>query len=408
MRLKSTGMGYFLAIPDAISLLNLAFGFIAILMVIGNHLTFASLCILVALVFDSVDGWVARKLERKDYFSFGKNMDSLADVVSFGAAPAAILYSLGSGMSDWSGYLVTIVCLIVLVCGMLRLARYNVIADRIQYKGFIGLPIPAAALILSTYYLSGLFNITIACILMVFASYLMISTIRFPKFDNIYLLGIGALMILILISPINIYLYGVNLPALIIFVICLVYIFEVFLDFFIDIDSIDTDEANQKVGQVRQLTSSKISSSFSSVRGMFDNVLDSVSIRGMFDNVLDSVNQVANSDLSRKEEVDESNMNFSNASYTPETPEEEAIRSIKAAYPKRSVKNDEESEVEEIIVEHDVDSHEESADEQPQESEDVELQEDEGALEEESEDSEEYVIDSNNADGVRLNSDKKD
>ena len=395
MRLKSTGMGYFLAIPDAISLLNLVFGFLAILMVIDNHLTLASLCILVALVFDSVDGWVARKLERKDYFSFGKNMDSLADVVSFGAAPAAILYSLGSGMSDWSGYLVTIVCLIVLVCGMLRLARYNVIADRIQYKGFIGLPIPAAALILSTYYLSGLFNITIACILMVFASYLMISTIRFPKFDNIYLLGIGALMILILISPINIYLYGVNLPALIIFVICLVYIFEVFLDFFIDIDSIDTDEANQKVGQVRQLTSSKISDSFSSIRGMFDNVLD-------------SVNQVANSDLSRKEEVDESNMNFSNASYTPETPEEEAIRSIKAAYPKRSVKNDEESEVEEIIVEHDVDSHEESADEQPQESEDVELQEDEGALEEESEDSEEYVIDSNNADGVRLNSDKKD
>lgn len=395
MRLKSTGMGYFLAIPDAISLLNLVFGFLAILMVIDNHLTLASLCILVALVFDSVDGWVARKLERKDYFSFGKNMDSLADVVSFGAAPAAILYSLGSGMSDWSGYLVTIVCLIVLVCGMLRLARYNVIADRIQYKGFIGLPIPAAALILSTYYLSGLFNITIACILMVFASYLMISTIRFPKFDNIYLLGIGALMILILISPINIYLYGVNLPALIIFVICLVYIFEVFLDFFIDVDSIDTDEANQKVGQVRQLTSSKISDSFSSIRGMFDNVLD-------------SVNQVANSDLSRKEEVDESNMNFSNASYTPETPEEEAIRSIKAAYPKRSVKNDEESEIEEIIVEHDVDSHEESADEQPQESEDVELQEDEGALEEESEDSEEYVIDSNNADGVRLNSDKKD
>ena len=395
MRLKSTGMGYFLAIPDAISLLNLVFGFLAILMVIDNHLTLASLCILVALVFDSVDGWVARKLERKDYFGFGKNMDSLADVVSFGVAPAAILYSLSSGMSDWSGYLVTIVCLIVLVCGMLRLARYNVIADRIQYKGFIGLPIPCAALILSTYYLSGLFNITIACILMVFTSYLMISTIRFPKFDNIYLLGIGALMILILISPINIYLFGVNLPALIIFVICLVYIFEVFLDFFIDIDSIDTDEANQKVGQVRQLTSSKISSSFSSVRGMFDNVLD-------------SVNQVANSDLSRKEEVDESNMNFSNASYSPETPEEEAIRSIKAAYPKRSVKNDEESEVEEIIVEHDVDSHEESADEQPQESEDVELQEDEGALEEESEDSEEYVIDSNNADGVRLNSDKKD
>ena len=135
----------------------------------------------------------------------------------------------------------------------------------------------------------------------------------------------------------------------------------------------------------------------------------------MFDNVLDSVNQVANSDLSRKEEIDESNMNFSNASYSPETPEEEAIRSIKAAYPKRSVKNDEESEVEEIIVEHG-DSHEESEDAElqvsedsdAQESADGELQQDDDALEEETEDSEEYVIDSTNADGVRLNSDKKD
>ena len=84
MRLKSTGMGYFLAIPDAISLLNLVFGFLAILMVIDNHLTLASLCILVALVFDSVDGWVSRKLNRDDKFGFGKNIDSLADIVSFG------------------------------------------------------------------------------------------------------------------------------------------------------------------------------------------------------------------------------------------------------------------------------------------------------------------------------------
>ena len=84
MRLKSVGMGYFLAIPDVISILNLVFGFLAILMVIGNHLTYASLCILVAVVFDSVDGWVSRKLNRDDKFGFGKNIDSLADIVSFG------------------------------------------------------------------------------------------------------------------------------------------------------------------------------------------------------------------------------------------------------------------------------------------------------------------------------------
>ena len=393
MRLKSTGMGYFLAIPDAISILNLAFGFIAVLMVVDSHLTLASLCILVALIFDSVDGWVARKLEREDRFGFGKNLDSMSDIVSFGVAPAAILYSIGSGMSDWIGYLSAIVCLIVLVCGMLRLSRYNVIADRIQYKGFIGLPIPTVAVLLATYYLSGIFNIAIACILLVFASYLMISTIRFPKFDNIYLIGLGALMILILLSPVSIYFYGINIPALIVFIISLVYMFKVFLEFFIDAEvvQIDKNEASQRVEQAKELTGSKISSSFSSIRGMFDTVRD-------------SVNQVANSDLSRKDDVDESNMNFSNASYSPETPKEEAIRSIKAAYPRRSAKSaedeDGESKVEEIIVEHgDADSNEE-----------VEVQEDEKVedadLEEEIDGSQEYAVDFTNADGVRLNSDE--
>ena len=403
MRLKSIGMGYFLAIPDAISILNLAFGFLAILMVMDNQLTYASLCILVALVFDSVDGWVARKLERNDRFGFGKNMDSLADMVSFGAAPLAILYSIGSGMSEWAGYLTAIVCLFVLVCGILRLSRYNVIADRIQYKGFIGLPIPTTAVLLVTYYLSGLFNIFIACILMLFAGYLMISTIRFPKFDNIYLLGLGALMILILISPLNIYLLGVNLPALVIFIICLLYMLKVFFDFFIDEDIlVDGNEAGQKVGQVRELAGFKISDSFKSVRGIFDSVID-------------SANQVSKSDLSRKEEVDESNMNFSNASYSKESPEEEAIRSIKAAYPKRSVQNDDDEDS--VAGEEKAESPDAEEDVEVEGSEDVEVQEaesvedvaegDETSVEDDAEDSEDYVVDSNNADGVRLNSDKK-
>ncbi|MBQ3473044.1 MAG: archaetidylserine synthase [Methanobrevibacter sp.] len=267
MRLKSVGMGYFLAIPDVISILNLVFGFLAILMVIGNHLTYASLCILVAVVFDSVDGWVSRKLNREDKFGFGKNIDSLADVVSFGVAPSVILYSLGLGISDWAAYLMAIVAALTLTCGMLRLTRYNVISDKINYHGFVGFPIPGTALIIATYYLSGLFNVAVAGILMLFASYLMISTIRYPKVDNYYVIGFGALMILLLLLPINVSIGAVNLPALALFVLSLVYMFMTFLEFFIDTEEALTPEnVNKNIGQVRELTANKFKGSLSSAK----------------------------------------------------------------------------------------------------------------------------------------------
>ena len=267
MRIKSVGMGYFLAIPDVISILNLVFGFLAILMVIGNHLTYASLCILVAVVFDSVDGWVSRKLNREDKFGFGKNIDSLADVVSFGVAPSVILYSLGLGISDWAAYLMAIVAALTLTCGMLRLTRYNVISDKINYHGFVGFPIPGTALIIATYYLSGLFNVAVAGILMLFASYLMISTIRYPKVDNYYVIGFGALMILLLLLPINVSIGAVNLPALALFVLSLVYMFMTFLEFFIDTEEALTPEnVNKNIGQVRELTANKFKGSLSSAK----------------------------------------------------------------------------------------------------------------------------------------------
>ena len=267
MRLKSVGMGYFLAIPDVISILNLVFGFLAILMVIGNHLTYASLCILVAVVFDSVDGWVSRKLDRDDKFGFGKNIDSLADIVSFGVAPSVLLYYMGLGISDWAGYLMAIVAVLTLVCGMLRLTRYNVISDKINYHGFVGFPIPGTAIIIATYYLSGLFNVAVAAILMLFASYLMISTIRYPKVDNYYVIGFGALMILLLLLPINVSIGAVNLPALALFVLSLIYMFMTFLEFFIDTEEALTPEnVNKNIGQVRELTANKFRGSLSSAK----------------------------------------------------------------------------------------------------------------------------------------------
>ena len=277
MKLKSVGMGYFLAIPDIISILNLVFGFLAILMVMDNQLGYASLCILIAVVFDSVDGWVSRKLNRNDPFGFGKNIDSLADVVSFGVAPAVLLYYMGLGISDWAAYLVGIVALFTLICGMLRLVRYNIISDRINYPGFIGFPIPGTAIILATYYLSGLFNIAVASILMLFAGYLMISTIRYPKVDNYYIIGFGALMILLLILPINVSIGAVNLPALMLFIISLVYMFMTFLEFFIDTEEALTPEnVNKNIVQVREITANRVSGSLSSAQERFKTMKDNI------------------------------------------------------------------------------------------------------------------------------------
>ncbi|AMK15849.1 archaetidylserine synthase [Methanobrevibacter olleyae] len=277
MRLKSVGMGYFLAIPDIISILNLVFGFLAILMVMDNHLTYASVCVLIAVVFDSVDGWVSRKLNRNDQLGFGKNIDSLADIVSFGVAPSVILYYIGLGISDWAAYLVAIVAIFTLICGILRLTRYNIISDRINYPGFVGFPIPATAIILVSYYLSGLFNIIVATILMLFAGYLMISTIRYPKVDNYYLIGFSALMIILLILPIDIFIGAVNLPALILFVLSLIYMFMTFLEFFIDTEeALTVENVNRNIVQAREITTNKFGLSLTSAQEAFKSMKDTI------------------------------------------------------------------------------------------------------------------------------------
>ena len=246
-------------------------------MVMDNHLTYAASCILVAVVFDSIDGWVSRKLNRDDPFGFGKNIDSLADIVSFGVAPSVLLYYLGLQISDWAAYLVAIVAVFTLVCGILRLTRYNVIADKINYHGFVGFPIPGTAIVLASYYLSGLFNTAVASILMLFAGYLMISTIRYPKVDNYYIIGLGAAMILLLLLPINVSIGAVNLPALVLFILALIYMFMTFLEFFIDTEEALTPEnVNRNIGQVREITANKVSLSLSTAQERFKTMRENI------------------------------------------------------------------------------------------------------------------------------------
>lgn len=224
MKLESTKIQSFFAISDGISLMNMLCGFISILLAINHNFELSAILMIIAIMFDSVDGWVARKINRNDKLKFGQNIDSLSDAISFGAAPAVFLYTISSTIPHNLLILPAIISLLIVACGVLRLTRYNAIADYIQTHDFIGFPIPGIAIILATFYLSGLFNIYIALILMTIVSLLMISNVTYPKFDNLIIIGISVVLIVLIILPISLTLFGINMPALILLIFSLYYL----------------------------------------------------------------------------------------------------------------------------------------------------------------------------------------
>ncbi len=140
-------------IPNLITSLNLAAGFLAVLFASRGNIVAASWIIVAAMLFDFLDGLSARML--KAYSDFGKELDSLSDMVSFGVAPALIMYKLIEGSSllavtdaaanrDALVTLLTYTTIIMPVCAGLRLAKFNI--DLSQATSFRGLPTPACAL----------------------------------------------------------------------------------------------------------------------------------------------------------------------------------------------------------------------------------------------------------------------
>ena len=149
-------------IPNFITSLNLASGFIAIIFVANGDVVTASWLILAAMVFDFLDGLSARLL--KAYSAIGKELDSLADVVSFGVAPGIIMYHLlrnslslnaplNADLNSVNTLLLLLISALMPVCGALRLAIFNV--DTTQTKTFKGLPIPANALAVISVVIAG-------------------------------------------------------------------------------------------------------------------------------------------------------------------------------------------------------------------------------------------------------------
>ena len=212
----------FIAISDVVSLLNLTSGFLSIAMSVRQDFFWAAILMIFALLFDSVDGWVARKANRIDEYGFGKNIDSLSDAVSFGAAPAAFLYSYTAANFPYLEIVTLIVSLIIVICGVLRLTRYNVISDKVN--GFIGFPIPGIAIIIATFFLSGLFNIYLALIIAVLVSFAMICNVSYDKFNNIYVIGFNAVCLILVVLQIPLTIYSANIPALIVFLTSMAYL----------------------------------------------------------------------------------------------------------------------------------------------------------------------------------------
>jgi archaetidylserine synthase len=164
-------------LPDLFTLLNVILGFLALLAAGGAwggiSTNFAVVFILLAAAADGLDGFVARKTGSSP---IGANLDSLADLISFGTAPVYLAI-----MAFHLGPLVWPAGIFYLICGTLRLARFNVAGKGDQF--FEGLPIPAAGMFLSASVLLGRPTLTI--VLMLLLAGLMVSSISYPKIRDI-------------------------------------------------------------------------------------------------------------------------------------------------------------------------------------------------------------------------------
>ena len=130
--------------PNFITLLNLLSGVLGILWVLEGQLLYGAYFVILSAGFDFLDGFAARLLKVQS--DMGKELDSLADVVSFGVLPGILLYSLTKTQTDSQS--LPYLTLIVPMLSAYRLAKFNL--DTRQSDRFIGLPTPANALLLST------------------------------------------------------------------------------------------------------------------------------------------------------------------------------------------------------------------------------------------------------------------
>jgi CDP-diacylglycerol--serine O-phosphatidyltransferase len=166
------GIGSFLSVQDLFTLLNAAGGVLAAFCAISGQFFLAVLLLLSSVVCDYLDGKIGRWLGISH--QFGKELDSLADVIRFGMAPTVFVYTY-AGPHGW----LTRVLVLFVLCGILRLARFNVVNLTGEY---IGMPITWNGLLLPLSYGVGL-STQYYGLLLVLSAVLMISPLRIKKWE---------------------------------------------------------------------------------------------------------------------------------------------------------------------------------------------------------------------------------
>jgi len=191
-------------LPNLITSAGLFAGFSAIISAMNGRYEMAAVLIFIAAALDAVDGRIARLT--KTTSKFGAEYDSLADLVAFGVAPALLAYTWSLFSFGKWGWLVAF---LYVVCGALRLARFNVQIGLIESRVFNGLPIPGAACVIASsvllYYKlggEGRFESLSVLIGVIALSLLMVSSIKYYSFKDLNWLArkpITSLLIIILI-----------------------------------------------------------------------------------------------------------------------------------------------------------------------------------------------------------------
>lgn len=220
-------------IPNIITLMNLISGCVAVILAFSGEMILASLFIILAAAFDFLDGLAARLLHAGS--DIGAQLDSLADVISFGLAPAMIMYQLflqNPLMPGWHAgnfSLLPFAALLLVAGGAYRLAKFN--SDPDQAEGFKGLPIPATGLFIAAWplminqyrqseNLTGIIqNPYLLLAIIIFLSYLMVSNIPMIslKFKNLTWKGNQSRFILLGTFPVLFIFFRFSAVPMIIF-----------------------------------------------------------------------------------------------------------------------------------------------------------------------------------------------
>jgi len=213
-------------LPNLMTTIALFAGFYAVIAGMQGHFEAGAIAIFIAMIFDGLDGRVARMTNSSS--AFGAEYDSLADMVSFGLAPALLLYQWALQDFDKLGW---VIAFIYTVAAALRLARFNTQVGVADKRYFQGLPSPAAAALLAglvwmveTNDVNTGAEPIVALVLTLFTGLMMVSNVRFSSFkelnlkDKVPFLTLLVVVLVLVIITIK--------PALFLFIIFMAYAFS--------------------------------------------------------------------------------------------------------------------------------------------------------------------------------------